>query len=194
MVSALWVSDRIHLKIAITNASVIDGDATGFGFALSNGSVITGEMTQAAEPTELLVVDLPPALENLGSLQVTNGASYPLGPGSYQLSKLEVTNAGTLSIDNVEGPVTLYVTGAVTVNNSGKILTSDPDPEKFAMYVMGTQAVKLSNIGSFYGVVYAPEAVVTVDNGARSFGSIVGSQIRLVNGASVHYDTALRGE
>ena len=185
---------RSNGTIRLTNTSVIDGDATGFGFALSNGSVITGEMSQATEPTELLMVDLPPALENLGSLQLTNGAISSLGPGSYRLSKLEVVNNGILSIDNTLGPVTLYVTGDVTIDNGGRIFTSDPDPEKFALYVVGSHTVKFSNTGTLHGVVYAPEAEIEVDNGAQSFGSFVGNEIHLANGAAVHYDTALRGE
>src|SRR5207244_7570941 len=64
-----------------------------------------------------------------------------VGPGSFLVSDLTVAGRSTLFVDNSAGPVTLYVTGRVTVKGTGRIVVADPNPEKFAVYVASDQPV-----------------------------------------------------
>ena len=91
---------------------------------------MTGELIALTEPVELLPVEVPAGLEDLGSIAFFGNETLTLGPGSYRASELLLGNLSMLHIDNAEGPVTLYVTGSVEVTGQADITTSDADPEK----------------------------------------------------------------
>ena len=180
--------------ITLDNNAVVNGNATATAFSLSNNAVITGQQTVATQPVTFIPVAIPLGLTNLGALALDNGASQTLTAGSYQLDSLSVNNNSRLVIDNTTGPVTLYVTGGVLVTNGGMITTLDTHPEKFALYVASTANVQIDNGGTYYGVLYAPQSLVSLNNGGNFFGSFIGNSLNAINGAQVHYDTALRGE
>jgi len=115
-----------------------------------------------------------------------------LGPGSYSVTDVSLSG-GTLVIDNAADPVTLYVTGQFTIS-SGRVTMTDPNPEKFAMYIASTKQAAVNSDGTFAGVIYAPQSVVTLTGSGQFLGSFVGQQMKLTGSARVHYDTALRGE
>src|SRR5581483_4360230 len=103
------------------------------------------------------------------------GMLSTLAPGSYQVSALTLSG-GELRVNNATGPVTLYVTGPVAISSGGRITTAAADPERFALYVSGAQPVAITNNGSWYGVLYAPQSVVSLGGNGGFFGSFVGSQ------------------
>ena len=192
---------RSNGSLSVTEASLIDGDALAFDFAISDNSQLTGHAILATEPTEFLPVEMPTGLEDLGKIVIKDGTTVTVEPGSYRVSCVEVAEAGSqVFIDNAAGPVTLYATGcvkgdgkilAVNVTDLGTITAADPDPEKFAIYVVDG-SVKIKNEGLFSGVVYAPTSLVKA-RGSRFFGAFVGHEVTIVEGAAVYYDTALRG-
>jgi hypothetical protein len=110
-----------------------------------------------------------------------------VGPNSYRVSRVAVRRGGTLVIDNMAGPVTLYVAEAVRL--AGDVVVRHPDADRFAVYVTGERSITLTN---FTGVVYAPEASVVVSGKGQVFGAIVGRKLALKG--PVHYDEALRGK
>jgi hypothetical protein len=186
---------RSNGQITLDNQARVNGDATAASFSITNGSVITGAKTITAQALSLMPIATPKELPNLGDLVRSNGQMYTLvGPASYEVGKIEFSNGAQLVIDNSAGPVTLYVTKNVKFDNGARITSADPNPEKLALYMINGNDVKLANNGSFYGVVYAPQAVIDLTNGGQFHGSFVGREIKLDNGAQVHYDTALRGE
>ena len=116
------------------------------------------------------------------------------GPGSFQVSSLNLINGSRLSVDNASGPVVLYVTGNVDVEDGSDISITDPNPEKFALYVMGNGPVSLSENSRFYGVVYAPNSNVLLSGNGQFFGAFLGNSVQLTTGAQAHYDSMLRGQ
>ena len=186
---------RSNGMITLTDQAKVDGDATGFAFNLSGSAHITGEPMVTDQVIEPLLVDIPKAMDNLGSVALSGLDSLTLvGPASYQVADLALSGQSQLIIDNTVGPVTLYVTGAVLVTDEAVITAADPDPEKFALYVMGPGPVALENKSNFYGVLYAPESLVTINSKADFFGAFVGYEVILHDQAKVYYDIALRGE
>jgi hypothetical protein len=172
--------------------TALKGNATGSSFTLGLGAQITGKRTISTTPVQYIPVDVPNGLTDLGSLNVGLLASRTLGPGSYKASFIGVTG-GVLTINNTAGPVTIYVTGGVSVT-AGSIRITDPNPEKFAIYVAGTSGVYINLAANFYGVIYAPKSPVTLSSASDFFGAFVGKTLHAHPLSKLHYDIALRGE
>jgi hypothetical protein len=181
--------------VKMNNEATINGNVRGFAFDVTDKAKIEGSTTKTTKPLEFMPIILPPGLTDLGNVELSNGATRTLvGPVSYKATKVVLSNNGRLRIDNTAGPVTLYIMGEFSATNDGKIITTDPNPEKFAVYMVGKGDVKLSNNSSFYGVVYAPESVVDLSGQGEFFGAFVGKEMKVSGYVKVHYDAALQGE
>jgi hypothetical protein len=175
--------------VTVKNESIVNGDATATWFDVGSGGVVTGALEPVETPLDFLPVEVPSGLMDLGDLVVE--APLSLGVGSYRASKLEVANGGVLSIENAAGPVTIYVTGSMTVKDGGRIETALADPESFAVYLIAGSSAKFTDESGFFGVVYGPDAVVEVDNEGEFTGAFVGASMVVKNGARVSYDASL---
>ena len=181
------------LTMAATNK--INGNATAKSFSLKTGALITGTKTTLTTAQSFMAVTVPPGLPSLGSISVSSGTRTIQGPGSFLATGIALSKTSTLYIDNSAGPVTLYVSGTISIASTSRVVTADPNPEKFAIYVTNTSSVSLAGGSSvFRGVVYAPSSTVTVSNGGDFFGAFVGKAISLTGGAKVHYEESLRGQ
>lgn len=180
---------RSNGPVQVMNRSVVAGDATGSSFEIDADAVVTGSLLPADPPVDFLAVDTPSGLIELGDLVVSTSTS--LGVGSYHADKLEVVAGAELRIENDDGPVTIYVSGDVTIQNGGQVVTADPDPEKFAVYLEGNGTARFTNDSEFFGVVYGPDAHIEVDNQGVFSGAFVGATMVVKNEARVIYDEAL---
>ena len=59
------------------------------------------------------------------------------------------------------------------------------------VYPLSDTNVTLSMNNSFYGVVYAPLAQLTVTGNADYYGAALAKSLKLVTSGGVHYDEAL---
>jgi len=182
-------------SITLKKNAVVHGDAEAETFTIVDNATVTGTQRELSQPMAFLPVVLPTGLVNLGNVDVRAGQQQTVqGPASYQVANLTVSDNGYLVIENSQGPVTLYVTGNVSLSKYGAITVTDPNPEKFAIYETGNGNVNLSGQASFYGVIYAPRSVVKLSDQGQFFGSYVGSQMLLDKNAAVHFDGALLGQ
>ena len=181
--------------LKMSSPSTVRGDATAKYFSVATtGATITGTRYVPNAAITFLKPILPSGLASLGSISMS-GATVSrtiYGPGSFLVSSLAVKSGATLFIDNTAGPVTLYVTGSVTLS-AGTIQTADPKPDKFAIYVTGTSSVSLSTTTSFRGVVYAPNSSVTIASSGNFTGAFLGKTLTMGTYAHVHYDNSLSG-
>lgn len=184
---------RSNGAITATGNALVDGDATGLTVNIETNGIITGAVVETTETLALLPVEVPTAAENLGSIVLGRFDTLTLSPGSYQVAELSLYG-GDLLIDNATGPVTLYVTGPVNVKSDATITTTDPNPEKFALYVASSDKVEMSANSSLYGVLYAPESLVKLSGRGEFFGAFVGQEVTVYGQFDVHYDPALHGE
>ena len=181
--------------LTLTDFARVDGNATAAQIDLFNDASITGTRTLLTQPRAFLTMEMPSGLEDLGKLEVWGDNTLVLsGPGSFQVASINVSESGRLVIDNAAGPVTLYVTGAVDVSRAATIVVTHPDPEAFAVYLIGTGRVNLSGAGRFHGVVYAPQSHVDLAGVGEFFGALVGNTVKVSDTAQVYYDPALRGK
>jgi hypothetical protein len=186
---------RSNGLIDLDNYALVSGNATGASFSIKNGATITGIKTTTSKVLSFMPIAVPKELQNLGDIVRTNGAIYTLvGPASYKVGKIDLSNGAQLRVDNTMGPVTLYVTQYIKTTNGAQIATTDTNPEQFALYMVNGGDVGLTNAGTFYGVIYGPQSVIDFSNGGQFFGAFIGREVKLDNAAQVHYDTALRGE
>ena len=207
-------------EVAIKNNAVINGDVlVGPGgdpavvIDCFPGGIITGDTGSLAQENELTDVTVPAALVALPSSGTISG-NTPLSAGSYKYSSIGLGNSKVLTIN---GQVTLYVTGGVTLNTSARIDVNQT--ASLVMYIGGNLEGKNSssfnnktcvpknlrvyglnsctsmvfkNGSALYGAVYAPNANVTFDNSAGAYGAVVANSFEQKNSAAFHYDTNLK--
>ena len=174
--------------VSLNGKAVVNGEAIAAKVTLrGNGQVKTQKSYEEAK--EFLAVDIPDFLEDLGSFEVKQGEAVILTTGSYLASEVRIE--GTLFVDNVVGPVTIYVTGDVELRGKGKVTLAEWNPEKFAVYVHGPQRIRMEDRSMFYGVIYAPDSVISLAGYGEFFGSFVGAEVLVSEHARVHYDSSL---
>jgi hypothetical protein len=180
--------------IELSKNAVVHGSVKAKTITIKDSAKVTGSKSVLSQPLSFLPVVLPTGLKNLGNVDIRDGQLKTVqGPASYQVANLNVGESSRLVIDNTLGPVTLYVTGNVSLSKYGAISVTDPNPEKFAIYVTESGNVSLSGQTQFYGVIYAPNSVVRLSDRGQFFGSYVGSQITLDKDAVMRFDSALLG-
>ena len=96
----------------------------------------------------------------------------------------------TLEIDASDGPVVLYVTGAISISGNG--VSNALQPKDFNLVQVGGSPVHFSGNATYTGTVYAPGSALSVSGNGVFFGSYVGASISLNGNADVHYDRSLR--
>lgn len=178
--------------LLLTGNTRINGDATAA--SIIGSSRITGLKTITSTVTSFLPVAIPNGIQNIGAINLRSGTTRTLSTGSYLVSGIAIGWGSGLVIDNHDGPVTLYVTGPISISGNGSVTMTDPDPERFAIYVANASPVVLSGAGKLYGLLYAPLSPVMLSGYSDIYGSLVGLSMTLFNNSDVHYDIALRGQ
>jgi hypothetical protein len=178
----------------MSSYSKVKGSANACSIKLSSGATITGQRNICSSTTSFLQIILPTLIPNIGDLSLNRRSTTLTGPGSFQVASVNLVNNSKLFVDNSAGPVTLYVTGGINIEDGSDITIADPNPEKFALYVVGSAPVSISEDSTFYGVVYAPNSSVSLSGAGEFFGAFVGNSVTLTTGARAHYYSALKGQ
>lgn len=173
----------------------INGNATAASISGTSSSTpgwITGTKTITSTLANFLSVAIPSGIQNIGAISLSGGTTKTLTTGSYVVTGITIGTGSGLVINNNAGPVTLYVTGPISISGNGSITMTNPDPEQFAIYVTNTSTVTLNGSGQLYGLLYAPLSPVTLSGYSDIYGSLIGVTMTLKDSADVHYDIALR--
>lgn len=180
---------RANTELKMTGQSTVHGTGRAATFAIdSNAGATDGYIVSAA--AAFMPVEVPVGATDVGTLYVENSDTHVLGPGSYVTDVFKVNSSATLIVDNVSGPVTLYVTEKVDV--AGTVTVTDSDPEKFAIYVSGVEA-KFQDTMGFTGVVYAPDALVDISGSGSFYGAFVGQKVLVSDDVTLAYEADLGG-
>lgn len=209
--------------ITLSNSAKVNGDASvggsaATGIVLNNTADITG-ISSGGITLSLPSVPVPvPPSGSWTTSPYTSLSGSSVGnlwAGSYRASQLALSNSAEL---NINGDVTLYVTGNINLSNSSKIninsgakLTVYIDgtfnsansavlnnttkiPANFMLYsrYSGSNGINFSNSGSMYGVIYSPDTNITYSNSYETYGALIAKSITLSNSSKVHYDEALQ--
>jgi len=212
-------SDSIDLKNGVyINGDVVVGPGGIPDVVISDaGATITGDIYVTSEAYELPDVTVPEYLQDMPSGGTISGNTTINVSAKYD--RINLSNSKIITID---GDVTLYITGDVTLKNSAelRIVDEDTNPDasltlylggdvevknsgtinnitedsrKLKMYGLNEcQNIDLKNSCDFYGAIYAPNADVVMMNSADAYGSVVSKSFEQKNSASFNYDVALR--
>jgi hypothetical protein len=108
---------------------------------------------------------------------------------------------------NSSGSLAIYTAGDVAVTGNGILngtnssdLTTSNQPVKFQLYgtrssatasTSGEQSFAVKGNGYLSGVVYAPNANVTVNGNGDVLGAVVGNTVTMTGNAAFHFDESL---
>jgi hypothetical protein len=168
----------------------------GVGCTVSGSSTVTGSTTPL---TTTLSYPAPSA----GSYATTNnnsqiaaymtgsdfeiaGGTVHLAGGTYYVHNMMLRQAAKLYLD---GPVTFYVTGTFTIQDS--VETEGNRPKDFKIYMTTSAVCTIAGSNTFEAEVYAPLSDVTISQSRWMNGSVIGKTLTVTNSAQCHFDTTL---
>src|SRR5207244_12590167 len=103
--------------------------------SVTGQAAVLGAAAVSRVPVSFLDVKVPPGVPDLGTIMLNATSQTITGPGSFSVGDITLYKDAKLYIDNSAGPVTLYVTGYISLYAGSDIKVTDPDPEKFAVYL-----------------------------------------------------------
>jgi hypothetical protein len=200
-------------EIILKPNSVVDGDillgqggipslVVGPGATYHNIYAVATDydLPMPTVPADINSGPLKAALNNPAS--VTSGKYPSLTLGAHK--KLDIngvvdlyitgdihlgTDANIVLAPNAK--LTIYLAGSFNGNN-GAGFNNSGDPNKLAIYGLGSGAINIKNSYEFHGTIYAPDAYVYIYNGVKVYGSVIAKDYKQDNSAIFTYDAKLR--
>lgn len=181
--------------------------ATPGGIGLGANNVINGDSTSNADSVDLDIIpdeeyawasansDAPAGLsgsnftydDDTKALVTGQNGDIELQGGVYFFSSIFLGKNSTLTVADGE-QVVIYITGDITFNQASTI-NDDHSPFDLMIYSQGSLDFDQGN--KFYGTFYGPDGHIQYDQTTEVYGSIIGSTIKLDQGACFHYDRSL---
>ncbi len=139
-----------------------------------------------------------------GNYQINSATAYPIIVQPGVTVALNITSAGTFDATKLNilggtansGTAVLYLNGPTGINTSGNSAITASRPENLWIFGLPTlTSISFSGNAAFIGVLYAPEADITLNGGGSSNtdieGAIVGNSVTFNGHFHVHYDQYL---
>lgn len=194
--------------IVMSGASHVTGNATAGTTVSRTGSASVGGTITNNSPGAVITLPAVPACgppyspntgisgsysynPATGDLNLTGINVATLANGTYCFRNVTLSNSAQL---NVNGPVTIKMTGTLTVGGAAKInnTTMIPGNLRILSSHIGGTGVSLGNGSSSYLMIYAPQTGVSISGAGPLFGTVAGKSITLANSGAIHYDTNLQ--
>ena len=182
---------------------------------LGAGVSISGETTPRTERLELTPVDVPgvtmlPGFEHTGALPrvlpaadvgydfITVGPDAEVviqGPGNLVMNDLLLEDGSKLTVDNLFGAVNMYVTNSAVLSAGSLVEVLNTDPAELSLQIAGDVGpITLDATTNFYGMVYGPEAEISIGQEFEIFGALAGRRLQLAPFAKLHFDSGVLGD
>lgn len=137
---------------------------------------------------------VPPGEAGYAGFELGRNARLVLqGPLTLVLGSLTMAGGSELVLDAADGPIELYLTGAVDQASSSLVTTTTSSPADCLLFVTAGPGVEVNfgASGQFYGFLYAPDSKLRLGPGFEVFGGVVAQELALAAQAKLHYDLAL---
>lgn len=129
-----------------------------------------------------------PVNDTTNEFSIGSTETLTLSAGTYYFTLLEIKAQAQIIIN--DGPVIIYVDGDVRITGNG-IANATQIPNNLQIFVTGSQ-VTVNGGPDFFGLLYAPNAVIDITGNTQFYGALVGTEIRKLHGtADIHYDEGL---
>ena len=186
--------------IKLNGGARVNGDAyTGAGqtVSTSGGSSVSGNVAELSVPLDYPPQtagaaattndnsNIPPAYLN-ARRDLTVNSDLTLPGGVYYLNDVNLTSTASLSFS---GPVTMYVTGSVSL--SGGVRTNDYRAINLNIIVVGTGSFSLSGSSYLFANIYAPQSAFSMSGGSVLLGSVIAKTVSMSGSAMVVFDEDL---
>ncbi len=196
-----------------TTVATGDPNAVAMGSGVVYGEFLVDygrELPAISAPTE------SPFDVSKGSIELdANSVAFVLSPAdSGKYDSIELLEGGKLIIDGevtlyVPGEIklkqfseleilpdsslTLYLGGDMNLRNTSAVNALTQIPRDCQIYGVGGegQSFLMEQSSVFYGTIYAPDADITLENGAELYGAIICDNADLSNSAELHFDATL---
>lgn len=189
-----------------TNGSITGAD-TPAGVKVDSTRVatdFTANFDPISDPTNGVVIGAVGA--TLGTAGVT--ATYRFGGtinsdltiyGNVTLILTALPGTSAINLTGLDGitiaansSLIIYTAADVKIAGNG-ILNNNVSPSSFQLWATdtGAQDIKIAGNGALKGIVYAPNANVTINGNGDVMGSIVANNITVTGEAKFHYDESL---
>lgn len=186
--------------VTLSGSGQVRGDAhPGASRQVYGASAVTGNTSQLSSPLSYPPTDPGTAATvndngSIPSQYLTAGGGFSVGSkgtvnlkeGTYYFKDFTLGANATL---NVRGPVTIYVTGNMTLGGNTDVTSNLAKDLKIR--VLGSGTVTLSGTSELYADVYAPLARVEVTSNADLYGSVIGRTLEITGNGNIHYDESL---
>jgi probable HAF family extracellular repeat protein len=203
LTDAVRVNGAISAKTA-TLGACINGSP---GVTISDKATVTGGY-QILSP----IVFTAPASVSPGTSDISVTASTSLVPGSYRNIAVSghailTLSPGVYSLNSLvlsdQSNIVIAPSGAVVINLAGSgfskpfnmsgrsAMNSGGIPANLRIVYGGSGNADIADQASFYGVMYAPNAIVTTTGQAAWYGALVVNTASGSDGSAFHYDRSL---
>lgn len=159
-----------------------------------NNAYINAETLGEAGKTKVFQMDKLTVKAD-GKLTITGDVTLIL-PTSGQ-NTFEILAGGSLALAN-GATLKIYTPGNIEVSGAGKAAIVNNNATD-AVQIWSTrpagstgQKITLAGSGSLRGVIYAPEAHLSIPGGTHFYGAAVVRSITMAGSGSVHYDESLK--
>ncbi len=198
----------------------IDGDVlVGMGgdpaVVLNPPTMLTGDAAALPEEIQIPIIPPPDELRTAASKGAITNATVITTSGKYD--RINIGNSATVLID---GPVSLYVTGSIVLDNSASIQINKDNPNASLVLYLGSSVVcqnggfinnltmdpkrllifgqencttlNFKTAGILYAAIYAPNADILSHSSVQIYGAVVADSYIQDVWAALHYDASLR--
>ncbi len=187
-------SVRSNGSISLVGNAMVKGDAIpgpNSSVTTTGNAQVTGLKDPAASTTDYPAATIPSNAANLGNVDLHGNATQTISSGTYYLGDLSISGNAGLIVDPSSGPVTIYVTGSLSIAGNG-ITNLGGAPGQLSIVQIGNGGASFSGNASFAGTVYAPNSAVSLNGNGTLFGALVGASVSVHGNSPIHYDQSLR--
>lgn len=191
--------------LTVSGSIEIFGDTMGSPVTVSGGSAtVHGDVEDLSDPADLPEVDMGDIVTNNDNsfIGLTDKGNEPFGsgwnlsiqandnlnvpPGRYYFESVSFESGASLTFT---GTTEIYVTGNFNESGYGSFNTTG-DPHDLTIYSTG-DVFNITGSTSFYGSVFAPNAVMKLSGTPEFYGAIVAGELKMAGNAQVHVDESL---
>jgi hypothetical protein len=141
----------------------------------------------------------PGEICRLGSIVLHRGSTLQLSSGDYQISSLKLEEDAELKLipgKSGYGPVRLFVSGCSGKHSSveidgGRIANPSNIPSNLQIWYNGSQPITVHGAPGFCGVLYAPNAEVTIGCSDSIRGAVLGRELIVDGPGGLAFDLDL---